>query len=286
VHDDHLAFTAEVDDALHERQVDRRASRIVRKRNDEHAGLGPADFPRLVQRVEEIILIVGVDVVGRQQSALAAHRNLAQIGAGKQRPKNMDWIARARHDRRIARLEQHPHQVAESFLRADRVGDLQFGVERDAELALVHAGDCLAQLGQTARQRIAMVLRIVRGFGEFFHRDLRRRNVGVTETEVDYVVAVAARSDLQIVDDREDVRRQVADATKFHEPSLRGSVRESRQQGCADRAGMLAELRDAQVGMRALLGRIQQLDEPSLDDGHHRIGCFRDSPTDHDHVGV
>ena len=44
----------------------------------------------------------------------------------------------------------------------------------------------------------------------------RRREIGVAHTEVDDVLAGAARARLEIVDDVEDVRREAIDAAEFH----------------------------------------------------------------------
>jgi hypothetical protein len=60
-----------------------------------------------------------------------AHRDLAQVGTGEQRAVDVDRVAGARHDRGITVVEQDPHQVAEALLGADRVGDLELGVELD-----------------------------------------------------------------------------------------------------------------------------------------------------------
>ena len=65
VHDDHLPLPAEVDDALHEVEVDARAGRVVGEGDDEHAGLRPADLPRRLEAVEEVAGVVLCTRVGR-----------------------------------------------------------------------------------------------------------------------------------------------------------------------------------------------------------------------------
>ena len=164
--DDHLPLAAEVDDALHERQLDDGAGRVVREREHEHARLGPADVVGRGEAVEEL-LGEALPLVGVGERA---HRHLAQVGAGEQRAVDVDRVARAGHDRRVAAVEQHPHQVAEALLGADRVGDLELGVELDAPRLLVVAGDRLAQLGQAARHRVAVVGRLRGGLGELAAR--------------------------------------------------------------------------------------------------------------------
>ena len=54
-------------------------------------------------------------------------------------------------------------------------------------VALVQRGDRLAELRQAAADRVAMVARDVGRLGELVDGDLRRRDVGVAEPEVDHI---------------------------------------------------------------------------------------------------
>ena len=204
MHGDHLALAAEVDDPLHELDVDARACRVVRERDHEHARLGPADVPGLVQALERVD-------AGR-------HRDLPEVGAGEERPVDVDRIARARHDRGVALLQQRPHQVREALLRADRVRDLGLRVELDAEAAQIQRRDGLAHLRDAARERVAMVAGQSRRLGELLHRDLGRGDVWIAEAEIDDVDTAAPSVDLQLVDQLEDVGREVGDAPELHPP--------------------------------------------------------------------
>ena len=143
VDDDHLALAAEVDDALHERRG-RRLAPVGLCGNEitSTRGFGqPMSYA--VWRLSKKSSAKFWRGLGMGE---AAHRHLAQVGAGEQRAVDVDRVARAGHDRRVATVEQHPHQVAEALLRADRVGDLELGVELDVPRARVVAGDRLAQL--------------------------------------------------------------------------------------------------------------------------------------------
>ena len=51
---------------------------------------------------------------------------------------------------------------------------------------------------------------------ELLDGDFWRRDVGVAEAEVDDVASVVPQLALQLVDGREDVRRQVVDPVKLH----------------------------------------------------------------------
>src|SRR5262249_41562735 len=66
-----------------------------------------------------------------------------------------------------------------------------------------------------ARGRIAMVLRILGGFDELVDDVLGCRHVGVAHAEVDDVFAARACLGLQVVHDREDVRRQALDPVEL-----------------------------------------------------------------------
>jgi hypothetical protein len=56
VHGDHAPLAAEVDDPLHERQLDDRAGRVVREREHEHARwLGPPDVVGRGEAREELL---------------------------------------------------------------------------------------------------------------------------------------------------------------------------------------------------------------------------------------
>jgi hypothetical protein len=61
-----------------------------------------------------------------------------------------------------------------------------------------------------------MVRRLGSGFGELLDDGGRRRNIRVAEAEVDDVATLAPQPPLQLVDGREDVRGQVADAAELH----------------------------------------------------------------------
>ena len=65
-----------------------------------------------------------------------------------------------------------------------------------------------------------MVLRVLCGFNQLVDSNLRRRNIWVTKTQVDDIVAFVTRLNLQVVNDGEDVRGQIGDASKFHRDKL------------------------------------------------------------------
>jgi hypothetical protein len=128
----------------------------------------------------------------------------------------VDRVRRRRHERGVAGLQQHPHQVAEPLLRADRREHVAVRVEVDAVPLEVARRDRLAQLRDAAAGGVPVVARVAGRLGELVDRDDRRRDVGVPEAEVDDVAPGPPRLRLQRVDDREDVRRQTRDAAELH----------------------------------------------------------------------
>ena len=158
-------------------------------------------------------------VVVRHVGALQRH--LAHVGAGEERPPDVDRVGRRRHQRGVARADQHPHEVREALLGADGRHHLGLGVELDVELALVEVGDGAAQLGDPPRRRVAVVARVVGGLGQLAHRHVGRGQVGVAEAEVDHVPAGSPRRRLEVVDRGEDVGRQPVDPAELHRSSLR-----------------------------------------------------------------
>jgi len=60
-----------------------------------------------------------------------------------------------------------------------------------------------------------VVLGILRGLDELVDDVLRRRHVRIAHAEVDDVLAPSSRLALEVVDDREDVRRQALDSVEL-----------------------------------------------------------------------
>jgi hypothetical protein len=65
-----------------------------------------------------------------------------------------------------------------------------------------------------------MVARVVGRLFELVHDGLWRREIRVAHAEVDDVLPGAPGLHLQVVDDREDVRREALYASEFHAPNL------------------------------------------------------------------
>ncbi len=126
-------------------EVDAGRRRVVRERQHDHPRLGPRLLPGVHEPVEEGLARVGRVVVDVDRGSL--QRDLAHVGAGEQRPPDVDGVRRRGHQGGVAGADEDPHQVGEALLGADGGDHLGLGVELDAELAQVEVGDGAAQLG-------------------------------------------------------------------------------------------------------------------------------------------
>ncbi len=103
--------------------------------------------------------------------------------------------------------------VADLYIR-------RFGVALDPEAPLVQGGDGLAQLGDPAAGRVAVVAAVGSRLGQLAHGHVGRGQVRVAEAEVDHVDAGPPSIHLQPVDDGEDVRRKAGDPPELHPSRL------------------------------------------------------------------
>jgi hypothetical protein len=193
VDDEQFLLAGEVDDALHETGVDHRGRRVVREREQEHA----RPRARALECLDHVA----------EQVFLRPHRDPFHDRAGEDRREQVNRIARARHHRSVTGLDEHPHQMCETLLGADRGQRLRLRIELDTEPSRVQAADRPPQVGNSPAGRVAVVARARRGLAQLLDRDRGRGQVRVAEPEVDHVLAGAAQLELQVIDRREDVRR-------------------------------------------------------------------------------
>ena len=128
VHEQRLVLPCQAHEPLEQREVDHARRRVVRERDD--------DRPRRRRRArarggEAVVQLVVVAVeLDRDDGRPGQHGRL-----------EVDRVARRRHDRDVAGLDEHPHQVREALLRADRRHRLRLGIELDAEAVGVEVAD-------------------------------------------------------------------------------------------------------------------------------------------------
>ena len=97
--------------------------------------------------------------------------------------------------------------MRDTFLGTNRHDRFGVGIEFDAVTALVPIADREPQLVDAARNRVAMVGVLRRGFDQLGDDMRRRRLVGITHPEVDNILAGAPRLQAQFADRVEYVRR-------------------------------------------------------------------------------
>ena len=207
VHDERLVLARQRHEPLHEAEVDHPRRRVVGERDDQRTRARTRVRERIGQPVVEILVA-------------PAELDLDHARARQDGREEMDRIRRRGHDRRVARLHEHPHQMREPFLGADRGDRLRLGIELDAEPVPVQVADRAAQLRDAATRRVAVVVRLRGRLDQLLDDRRRRGEVGVAEAEVDHVLARAPQLQLQLLGHREDVRRERRDAAKLHRPSL------------------------------------------------------------------
>ena len=138
---------------------------------------------------------------------------------------DVDRVARRRDERRVAGLDERPHEVDEALLGAHRRDHLGLGIQLDSEAAPVEVGAGRAELRDALRGGVAVVVRLRGGLLELRDGHLGRGQVGIAEPEVDDVVACAAQLERQLADHREHVRRQPVEPAEGerHRPWSSGS---------------------------------------------------------------
>ena len=143
------------------------------------------------ESVEEVV----AGVVRRRTGV--EHRHGDHRRAGEARTGQVDRVARTRHDRAVARSEQHPHQVRETLLGADGRDDLGVGIDVDVKEHLVAIRHRETEVGDARDWRCSDGSWILRRLGEFGDRDVGARQVRVAEAEVDDVSPAARASALR-----------------------------------------------------------------------------------------
>ena len=109
VHDEHLALARERDDPLHEVELDGRRGRVVREERSSTRGRGdarPYASARFAKR------------------SARRHRDLEHARTREHGRVDVDGVARRGHEGGVAGLDEHPHEVHETLLRAHGRDDL------------------------------------------------------------------------------------------------------------------------------------------------------------------
>ena len=137
VNHNHIVLFGKCDDFLKELEIDYRSRGIVREIDDQNTRTrqGLAIDPQ--QIVEEI--------------AVLTQLNPAHFAARNNETVHVDGIGRRRRKHDITRPDRGQCQVREPFFRADRDNRLGLGIQIHIIIALVPAGNRMAQFGDAAR---------------------------------------------------------------------------------------------------------------------------------------
>ena len=200
--DDHEAVLArEEDDLLEKHAVHAHGRWVVRERKDQQLRFRPRQLRGLFQPGEEV--------------SVRRQRDGSEIAVGDDHRVGVDRIGRVRHQRAVARLQNREGEVGEPLLGAERRDRLGLGVELDAVPVAVPAGDRDAQPCDAAGGRVAVVLGVLGGLDQLRDDVLGRPEVGIAHAEIDDVLTAGARLRLEVVDDREDIRRKPLDPVEL-----------------------------------------------------------------------
>ena len=106
--------------------------------------------------------------------------------------------------------DQRQTHVAESLFRPEAGDHLPLRIEPDAVLLEILGGRFAPQAEDALGGRIAVVLRVAGGLGQFLDHHVLRRVAGVAHAQVDHVGAGPTLLVHQLIDFGEQVRRQPA----------------------------------------------------------------------------
>ena len=201
VHDVDTIFARQGDDLFEERQLNALRGRIRGEIQNEHPRLGKAHLDRVLE--------LGEEIDSRRE------RYLTNIGAGDDRPVDVDRIARIGDEHSVAAARCGEHQMRDAFLRPDRDDRFVVGIELDTPAARVPVTDRPPQSRNAFRDRIAVRIPALHRFDELGDDVRRRRTVGISHAEVDDVLAAPACGHLELGGDRKNVRRQARQAREI-----------------------------------------------------------------------
>ena len=132
--------------------------------------------------------------------------------SGEAGTDGVDWIAGARDEHDIARIDECKRNMPDALLRADQREDFVRRVQGDMKAACVPVGHCFAERQHTLIRWILVVLRVFGGFAEAFDDRHRRRQVGVADAKVNDINAFGNRGLLHLIDGGEQIGRQCLDS--------------------------------------------------------------------------
>ncbi len=164
-----------------------------------------------------------------EKSRGVRHGQHAGVPLGHDDAVLMNRIGGIRRNHRVIRTDDGEQQMRERIFRTDGDDGFRVGIEIDVVIGLIALDDFLPQMRNAARYRVAMVARILGGFDQLVDHHARRSAIGIAHAEIDHILLRGTRSRLHLIDDGENVGRQLLDAIKriggiSHPLILRGKL--------------------------------------------------------------
>ena len=153
---------------------------------------GRSGIVRIVQVDELRALQNGRGNLFELEEKVRARREIVQIRLGIRQHSTamIDGVSGNRHDRGVSGVEHRRRQMRDPFFGAEQRMELGERIHGEAEAALHVAGGGFAECRQAELKRVAAHRGILDGAGESFHRDARRREIGVPRPDIDYIDAL------------------------------------------------------------------------------------------------
>ena len=111
--------------------------------------------------------------------------------------------------------EHREQQMRQRVLGADGDDRFPFGIQFHAIIRAIPAHDLMAQRDNAARSRIPVIARLPRLFDQLLHHRPRRGAVGIPHAEIDDIDLFGARLRAFLVENGENVGRQLLNAIKL-----------------------------------------------------------------------
>ena len=141
----------------------------------------------------------------------------AHVGTGDDGRILVDGIGGVGSQHYVAGREHGQRKMGETFLGAHGHDGFGVGIEVHIIEALVAFAHGVAQMGDAAGERIAMIHRLLCGFHQLVHDVRRGGNVGISHAEVNDIDILATQLHFKVAYHRENVGGQALDARElFH----------------------------------------------------------------------
>ena len=149
-----------------------------------------------------------------QVATVATYRHEMNAPTDERRDAAMHRIVNIRHERDTFLVGEGHDQMRDPFFAAAHANHFALWVRRDAEARLHKGGRGIQELRGAPKRRIAVRTRIGVRLGDRVDDRGWRRLIRVTDAQIDENGAARTRRLLQLIQPREDVRRERSEAMR------------------------------------------------------------------------